>query len=41
MDALLTHITSVGGNPTVGQQKKAEEDSSEVVKAALLISGAD
>jgi hypothetical protein len=41
MDALLTHITSAGGNPTAGQQKKAEEDSSEAVKAALLISGAD
>ena len=41
MDALLTHITSAGGNPTAGQKKKAEEDSSEAVKAALLISGAD
>jgi hypothetical protein len=41
MDALLTHITSAGGNPMVGQQKKVGEDSSEVVKAALLISGAD
>ena len=41
MDALLTWITSVGGNPTAAQQKKAEEDSSKAVKAALLISGAD
>ena len=41
MDALLTPITSAGGNPTAGQQQKAEEDSAEAVKAALLISGAD
>jgi hypothetical protein len=41
MDALLTQITIAGGNQMVAQQKKAEEDSSEAVKAALLISGAD
>ena len=41
MDALLTPITSAGENPTAGQQQKAEEDSSEAVKAALIISGAD
>ena len=41
MDALLTWITSAGGNPTAVQQKKMDEDSSEMVKAALLISGAD
>ena len=41
MDALLTQITSAGGNPMAAQQKKEEEDSSEAVKAALLISGAD
>jgi len=40
-DALLTQITSAVGNPMAAQQKKAEEDSSEAVKAALLISGAD
>ncbi len=41
MDALLKQITSAGGNPTTGQQKKAGEDSLEAVKAALLLSGAD
>ena len=41
MDVLLTWITSAGGNPTAVQQKKMDEDSSEMVKAALLISGAD
>ncbi len=41
MDALLTPVTSIGGVPLAAQQKKAEEDSSKAVKAALLISGAD
>jgi hypothetical protein len=40
-DALLTPMTSIGGVPSAAQQKKAEEDSSEAVKAALLISRAD
>ena len=40
-DTLLTAVTSGGGVPTAGQLKKAEEDSSEAVKAAMLISGAD
>ena len=38
---LLTPETSIGGVPLAAEQKKAEEDSSEAVKAALLISGAD
>ena len=40
-DALLTPVTSIGSVPLAAEQKKAEEDSSEAVKAALLISGAD
>ena len=40
-DALLMPVTSMGGVPSAAEQKKAEEDSSEAVKAALLISGAD
>jgi hypothetical protein len=40
-DALLTPVTSMEGVPLAAQQKKAEEDSSKAVKAALLISGAD
>ena len=41
MDALLTPVTSMGGVLLAAQQKKAGEDSSEAVKAALLNSGAD
>jgi hypothetical protein len=40
-DALLTPVTSMGGVPSAAQQKKAGEDSSEAVKIALLIRGAD
>ena len=40
-DALLTQVTSMGGVLLAAQQKKAGEDSSEAVKAALLNSGAD
>ncbi len=38
MDSLMKGIM---GNPTAAQIKKAEETASEVVKGALLISGAD
>ena len=38
---LLMPVTSIRGVPSAAQQKKADEDSSEAVKAALLISGAD
>ncbi len=40
-EALLTPVTSTGGVPMTAQQKKTEQDSSEAVKAELLISGAD
>ena len=41
MDTLRTPVASTGGVPSAAKQKKAGEDSSEAVKATLLISGVD
>jgi hypothetical protein len=43
IDALLKAAAQVSnvGSPTTAKRKKAEEDATEAVKAALLISGAD
>jgi hypothetical protein len=40
-DTILKPITTVGGTVMAAQLKKAEEELSEAVKAALLISGAN